>query len=211
MTRQFEFVSADDGQTYYLELEHDEFAESPRQWDSFGTMLCWHGRYDLGDENPYSDPMDFWEEWGLQGIEDNEPDDLKWLPLSLYDHSGITMKVGVLSGWDTGVVGFIYATREDANKWGIAWDDVHNQLALEVEAYDDYLVNGAQYAAIYTLDPNYSIEDVYGEYKYQAVMEQVDSCGGFYGLNTVNDCEDATEILNCMGWGVSSIRCLREY
>jgi hypothetical protein len=32
--------------------------ESPRAWDNFGTMACWHGRYNLGDEQPDDDPLE---------------------------------------------------------------------------------------------------------------------------------------------------------
>lgn len=42
-----------------LRIEHDEFPESPRDWDNAGTMVCWHNRYNLGDEQPNEDP----EEW----------------------------------------------------------------------------------------------------------------------------------------------------
>jgi hypothetical protein len=33
--------------------------ESPREWDNFGAMYCWHSRYNLGDEQPQADP----DEW----------------------------------------------------------------------------------------------------------------------------------------------------
>lgn len=38
---------------YRLKISRDDDASSPREWDNISTMLCWHGRYDLGDENPY--------------------------------------------------------------------------------------------------------------------------------------------------------------
>lgn len=42
-----------------IRIEHDQDAESPRNWDNLGTMVCWHGRYDLGDEQPKCSPSDF--------------------------------------------------------------------------------------------------------------------------------------------------------
>jgi len=36
-----------------LEIEQDSSPESPRTWDNLGTMVCFHKRYDLGDDNDY--------------------------------------------------------------------------------------------------------------------------------------------------------------
>lgn len=41
--------------TYRLKIEHDDSPESPREWDNLGTMVCWHNRYNLGDEQPKED------------------------------------------------------------------------------------------------------------------------------------------------------------
>jgi len=42
-----------------VEIFLDEFAESPREWDNLGTIVCWHKRYDLGDEHNYKT----WQQW----------------------------------------------------------------------------------------------------------------------------------------------------
>jgi len=42
-----------------LSIFHDEDAESPREWDNLGTMVCWHSRYSLGDQHHYTDKDDF--------------------------------------------------------------------------------------------------------------------------------------------------------
>ena len=36
--------------TTRIRIMHDECAESPREWDNLGTMVCAHRRYSLGDE-----------------------------------------------------------------------------------------------------------------------------------------------------------------
>lgn len=62
------------------------------------------------------------------------------LPLYLYDHSGITMNTtGFSCRWDSGQVGVIYCTREQADKLGAPWDKVEEQLKVEVEVYDQYI------------------------------------------------------------------------
>lgn len=63
-----------------LRVEPDEFPESPREGDRFGTMVTWHGGYTLGDEQPACRPEEY-----------EFPKDCIRLPLYLYDHSGITM------------------------------------------------------------------------------------------------------------------------
>jgi len=48
---------------YVLEILYDDMAESPREdHDNFGTMVCWHSRYALGDKHDYDDPDEFMQE-----------------------------------------------------------------------------------------------------------------------------------------------------
>ena len=45
---------------YKLQVEIDEFPPDPRtDYDNLGKMVCWHGRYDLGDKHNFSEPSDF--------------------------------------------------------------------------------------------------------------------------------------------------------
>lgn len=52
-----------------IRIEQDTTPESPREWSNLGTMACWHGRYNLGDEQPKVDP----QEWLLQLADEFEP------------------------------------------------------------------------------------------------------------------------------------------
>ena len=38
---------------YKLSVFRDEDAPNPRQWENLGKMVCWHSRYDLGDEHEF--------------------------------------------------------------------------------------------------------------------------------------------------------------
>ena len=40
-------------------VEQDTDCEGPREWDNLGTMVCFHTRYNLGDEHQYADPDAF--------------------------------------------------------------------------------------------------------------------------------------------------------
>jgi len=44
---------------YRLDVIYDETARSPREWSNLGKMICFHGRYDLGDKHDYKSPEDF--------------------------------------------------------------------------------------------------------------------------------------------------------
>lgn len=45
---------------YTLFIVHDDLADDPREsYDNFGTMVCFHSRYSLGDEHNFDEPRDF--------------------------------------------------------------------------------------------------------------------------------------------------------
>ena len=82
-------------------MDHDLL--DPREWvpDSYSNMICFHGRYKLGDDHNWESPEDVYEY-----ITKNK---LIYLPLYLYDHSGITMNTtGFSCPWDSVQVGYIY-------------------------------------------------------------------------------------------------------
>lgn len=47
--------------TKTLEIHQDNSPFSPRENDNVGTMVCWHNRYNLGDEQPRESPSDYME------------------------------------------------------------------------------------------------------------------------------------------------------
>ena len=157
-------------------IYQDECIDSPRNWDNLGKMVCFHSRYSLGDKhNIRHEDFNGWNE--MEEYIKKELDAVVILPLFLYDHSGLSMKTfshGQHASWDGGYVGFIYATKTDILK---NWDkkkltkslleNATKYLEGEVESYNQYL-QGDVYL--------FHIEDENGEV--------VDSCGGFYGLES---------------------------
>lgn len=104
---------------YEIQIVPDEDPEDPRQWDNLGTMVCFHKRYQLGDKHDYNpDDYNDWDEVEQAIIKREDP--LVILPLYLYDHSGLRIKIGSFRGllpqghaeWDSGQVGFIFVPRE---------------------------------------------------------------------------------------------------
>ncbi len=152
---------------YLIEIINDEDPENPREWDNLGTMICFHRRYNLGDEHNFDNPSearDFLKNKKARHIV---------LPLYLYDHSGITMNTtGFSCPWDSGQVGWIYITREKIRQeYGCKRvskkmvEKVSGYLRNEVKTYDQYLCG-----------------DVYGfRITDEETDEEIESCWGFFG------------------------------
>ena len=154
-----------------LMITHDYMAESPREWDNLGTMVCFHGRYNLGDKHEYN-AGDF---SSMEEIEDQirkDNDALIVLPLYLYDHSGITINTtGFSCQWDSGQVGFIYISKEKARKEysvkrisKLLKKRIEGYLVSEVKIYDQFICG-----------------DIWGYQFIDTNGDEIDSCWGFYG------------------------------
>lgn len=117
-------------------------------------------------------------EWILDQLYDNEMislvKDIKEIiimPLYLMDHSGISISVNDFGDpWDSGQVGWIYATKEkiieeygEFNDYTIA--KAKHIMENEVEFYDHYLSGDVYYYTLYDMNQ----EDV------------IDSCGSYIG------------------------------
>lgn len=159
----------------------DDPFPSPRSWDNLGTMVCFHSKYDLGDEHEFDSPDEFQEaiekDWIIKKI-------------YLYDHSGITISSKPFqSHWDSGQVGWIYVTMDKAKEVFPGIEDeeelvakTRNALENEIEYYDMYLTG-----------------DVYG-YMIKVFDDYVGGCWGFYGDNheTSGLIEHAQEEARCL-------------
>ena len=162
---------------HLIKLCFDSNPDSPREWDNLGVMLCFHKRYDLGDKTDYrNDDYNGWDDVA-EALKENEKAKVI-LPLYLYDHSGLRMKVGSFQGYlsqghaefDSGQVGFIFAREEDIKKeYGVKkitkklQEKVTKNLEQEVETYDKYLSG-----------------QVVGFMTETKEGEDIDSCWGFY-------------------------------
>ena len=156
----------------------DDSGMNPRDWDNLGTIATWHRRYNLGDEQPsesveeWKERMTEWEEGDTETAEEKFDRLFVWLPVYMYDHSGITINTaGFSCPWDSGQVGVIYISRERLKKDGIGEEQARECLRGEVEVYDQYLRG----------DVYYCVEEEYNEEKDEWVV--IDSCGGFYGTD----------------------------
>lgn len=186
-----------------IEYDDDGWHNSPRDWDNSTTMLCAHRNYDLGDKIALSDIAYGLEDLGHRrgwagiaryltlfcGVN-------VWLPLGLYDHSGISMYVGSgphafdSQGWDSGMVGIIYMTPEQAEGWP-AGHDLHAVLREDVEVYNAYLRGEVYRYTVYTDFPDTIDDEPLDLDELGDVDEAVISylagdyncCGGYYDID----------------------------
>jgi len=124
---------------YKLVIHHDEFADSPRDWYNLGTMVTWHRSYVSPDTNDFREPTDFiewWQENGKDGV---------LMPVYILDHSSVSFSTTPFNeSWDSGLIGYIYATAEDIKESGVERDLVKDILTSEVDTYSQW-ANGNVY------------------------------------------------------------------
>lgn len=164
---------------YRIKIFQDNDPESPREWSNLGTMICFHGRYNLGDKHDYdSDDYSGWNE--MEKVITKNEDVLHILPLYLYDHSGITISTCPFScRWDSGQIGYIYVSKKKVREeYGVKRinkqlsDKVLEVLEGEVKTYDQYLTGDIYGFKVFLVEKC----DLGHEHE-----REMDSCWGFYG------------------------------
>jgi hypothetical protein len=157
---------------HMIKIDIDEEPGNPREWDNLGIMICFHRRYDLGDEHEL-DTDDF-NDWNtMRDHIVKELDAAIVLPLYLLDHSGLSMSTIPFScPWDSSQIGWTYITKTKARE-DYEWTRISRKriqllkefLVNEINTYDQYL-RGEVYCYTITNKKN----------------DDMDACCGFYGL-----------------------------
>ena len=158
----------------FLDIYVDKYSIPPREWDNVGIMACAgideHG---IGDEKYDKDVL-------------NKA--VAHLPLWLYDHSGLFLTtdrddIGMdQQGWDTSLIGCIYATKESVKKiFGndkLTTEELKDILRTEVKTLTQYMNND-----VYGFR-TYSVNTCSMDHKHEV---DDDSCGGFYSVDEAVD------------------------
>lgn len=155
-----------------IEVMHDDYVESPREWDNLGTLAVFHNHYNFGDQGHGIDSSDYkgWSE--MEAAIRREKDVAVILPVYMLDHSGITISTSPFScPWDSGQVGFIWISKEKARAeygWRVISkkrkEQLQGYLMGEIETLDEYLTGNVH---------GYVIKDAEGE--------ELDACWGYFG------------------------------
>ena len=185
-----------------INIEYDENPSNPRtEWDNFGKMVCWHPRYNLGDEQPAVDIR----EWLVREVlshpypnlsEDDNGDyswevkvedaSLNWLLtefakknivriLHLYDHSGLSISTHSF-------VGRAQHAEWDSACVGIIYvskDDARKEFWWKNITHARILKIEALLDSEVSVYDSYLRGDVYG-YTIEGDLTS-DSCWGYYG------------------------------
>lgn len=154
----------------FVEVEHDEWAENPREWSNLWTILTWTSRYDSIDSNQFRDLEEFLldnlTEKQVENLYKGNPStkefferiqkrfyDLGYLvePISKYEHGQVVFSAGVSQGWDSGVVGLAMVNIDDIKKeYGASVlskglkEKIHSILDSELDTYNSW-ANGYVY------------------------------------------------------------------
>ena len=167
-----------ENEKYKLEIFDDLNPCSPREFDNLGTMVCFHRRYNLGDETELkSSDFSSWEE--LESYLYKEENALIAIPVFMYDHSGLWINTtGFSCPWDSGQVGYIYISKEKVRREYSCKriskklkEMIREMLCSEVDLYNDYLC-GNVYGFTLTDKEN---------------AEEIDSSCGFYGTDYIEN------------------------
>lgn len=180
----------------FVQVETDDWAENPREWDNLWTILTWTRKYDSIDSNQFRDLEEFLlshlTEKQLRNLYKGNPStkefferiqkrlyDLGYLvePISKYEHGQVVFSAGVSQGWDYGVVGLAMVNIDDIKKEyettvlskGLK-EKIHAILVDELDTYNSW-ANGY----VYTV----ALMDFDGDI--------VDSLGGMIGYDTEED------------------------
>lgn len=163
---------------YTIKIYQDEYCDNPRTvFDHLGTMALFHRRYALGDKDHRFD-----YDGGAQDAMDyfsQDPKDVIYLPVYMYDHSGITISTRPFScPWDSGQVGWVFVTidkvKEEYHVMRVSKrlrDQITSQLEAEVREYDHFLTG-----------------DVYGYVIESPDGEVIESVWGYYGDDEIESC-----------------------
>lgn len=163
---------------YRIDVILDEDPIDPRGNDNLGTMVCFHRRYNLGDNHNFSDPDEL-----KDYLQRNKKKIGVVLPLYLYDHSGITMNTtGFSCPWDSGQVGIVFITKEkmrkEYSKKRISkqlTERVKGYIINEVEEYDQYLTGDCYGFRITDTETDEEVDNSWGYYGEDYCMSEAES------------------------------------
>jgi hypothetical protein len=183
-------VHTEEYKDHTIRIQPDDHNESPRtDFDNMGTMVCFHGRYDLGDKDHGIRHEDYngWD--AMEEALRKEHDAAIILPIYLYDHSGLTINTtGFSCRWDSGRIGLIYVSKATLRKeystkrvTKDVLEKAERVLLGEVETYDQFLRG-----------------DIYGYVIDSAEEEHIESCWGFYGDYEEYCLTEARSMVDCL-------------
>jgi len=145
----------------------DEGPENPRaeQDSTFGTILYTSSRYELGDERVDGEEIQ-------QKMKDSS---VIALPVYAYIHGNVALNTtGFSCRFDSGQSGCIFITKEEVRR-------IFNVKRISPKLYEQVIESLKSEVKVYS---QYLAGEVYGYRIFDDQDEEIESCWGFYGMET---------------------------
>lgn len=177
---------------FRLSVSYDtDFGDSPLEWTSDFRIASWDDRLDFGSNaQPIDAPEDMDELCSIMADMGVPAANVR--PISIYEHSRYSIKLADTAGWPhtcpwdtrvTAAIGFL------AGKGPTDQEAATKELSGHLDAYTDYC-NGNVYCL--QLDER-TVAVVDGD-ELTGAWDLVDSCGGYYGVDTDDAAALAVEL-----------------
>ena len=168
-----------------LVIKYDNYADSPRNWCNIGKFITIDSRCDSPDDDSdfiyvvketaqYAKNTENHIDLIKKMLADDYDEEVIYIvPISKYEHSGISYSIGKSFGFDYSNNGFYIVTKKSLNIFGLTEynEETLNEYILnELEVYNQY-VNGQVYL--------FELYDNEGYF--------TDSCGDFYAIDDIKE------------------------
>lgn len=180
-----------------IEVITEQYPENPREsMEHLGKMVCWHKRHRLGDNHKFGTPEEF------RAFLTKTKAKIVVFPLYLFDHSGLILATHPFScHWDSGRLGWIYATYNDIRRYfgsGKVDEEIlakaKADLTGEVEEYNSYLSG-----------------DVYEFHVSDKDEDEIESCCGYIGREDAAIADAKSAARSFMKYQVKNLRGVRSF
>ena len=167
-----------------LEIEYDEYSSSPREWSTLGYFITVDRNHHSPDRDEQLESIvsrtgdrannqkHHIELIKKEVSEETEHEPLLVVPISKYEHSGISYSVGSNFGFDHSNNGFYIVTKERADMLGVDEKDFLDCIKSEVETYNTW-VSGEIFCFNLYNDKGVLIDSCTGFYDIQDIMEHL--------------------------------------
>lgn len=155
---------------------------NPRDWDNLGYFITKSRRYYSPDRNELL--LQILDETELESV--SQEDHIKRLkeeikkqygetveyivPVTMYEHSGVSYSLGDREGFDFSKCGFYIVTKESRKKLGTPKKSFEKVIEQEIKDYNKYIQG-----------------EVYGFTLYDSEGSEIDSCGGFFEVEDIKE------------------------
>lgn len=178
-----DYMALEDLHALILEgLDKEGYACMKDEWEEDCRHAGLASLDDLSRRDFYRDWLIVISSWSnryTSMIFERMSDHIPFLPVYMYDHSGVTISTGSFScPWDSGCIGYIFASPDTLKENYIEVSDETKRRALEVIQSEIEILDAWLTGECYSFSIEEYDDDTDPDCHYGTV---IDSCGGFLG------------------------------